>query len=247
MQIVIHTNKGNLYPTGNCLILYIDETGSVLMNDPNYPVFGFGACAIFVKEWNMEVSRPWIQMKQNHFGGESFSMHATDIQQNIQPEQIQQLSNFFKTKRFGRLAVVTTDRIQLQTIKKVDLLTVLLRSFILRVKDYLSKTNSSLESLVIIFEESESLLPSIIDKFNDKWFEELKRNNVNITFGYQSKNENEPGLEIADFVAHTAGSQARKYAEIGRAIGKPRQDFADIFQSNKDLSSFMLITKLEYV
>ncbi len=217
------------------------------MNDPNYPVFGFGACAIFVKEWNMEVSRPWIQMKQNHFGGESFSMHATDIQQNIQPEQIQQLSNFFKTKRFGRLAVVTTDRIQLQTIKKVDLLTVLLRSFILRVKDYLSKTNSSLESLVIIFEESESLLPSIIDKFNDKWFEELKRNNVNITFGYQSKNENEPGLEIADFVAHTAGSQARKYAEIGRAIGKPRQDFADIFQSNKDLSSFMLITKLEYV
>lgn len=84
-----------------------------------------------------------------------------------------------------------------------------------------------------------------MDKFNDEWFEELKRNNVNITFGYQSKKENEPGLEIADFVAHTAGSQARKYAEIGRATGKPRKDFADIFQSNRDLSSFMLITRLE--
>jgi hypothetical protein len=215
------------------------------MNDPNYPVFGFGACAIFAKEWIKEVSMPWIQLKQSHFGGESVPMHAADIQQNIKPEQIQQLSTFFRTKKFGRLAVVTTDKVQFLAMERIDLLEVLLHSFILRVKNYLSKTNSSLESLVIIFEESESLLPKIMDKFNDQWFDELKRNNIHITFGYQGKKENEPGLEIADFVAHTAGSQARILAKTGRADGKPRPDYADIFQSNKDLSSIMFVTKLE--
>ncbi|AUM14722.1 hypothetical protein Kalk_20820 [Ketobacter alkanivorans] len=53
-----------------------------------------------------------------------------------------------------------------------------------------------------------------------------------------------PPMEIADFIAHTCGAQARVMRQ-GKA--KERKDFKVIFKSiNEKLTSFMHITNIKY-
>jgi hypothetical protein len=78
-----------------CLMVFVDETGHEEFADRNYPVFGFGGCAVpaFVAPDVLE--RPWREMKECHFGGPDVALHASDLQSPT-GEQLEALSAFFR-------------------------------------------------------------------------------------------------------------------------------------------------------
>jgi hypothetical protein len=88
-----------------CLMVFVDETGHEEFADPNYPVFGFGGCAVPAFCCADVLERPWREMKERHFGGADVALHASDLRQPT-PEQLEALGAFFRAKRFGRFAVI---------------------------------------------------------------------------------------------------------------------------------------------
>jgi hypothetical protein len=87
-----------------CLMVFVDETGHEEFADPNYPVFGFGGCAVPAFAAPDVLERPWREMKERHFGGADVALHASDLRHPT-PEQLEALGAFFRDHRFGRFAV----------------------------------------------------------------------------------------------------------------------------------------------
>ncbi len=55
----------------------------------------------------------------------------------------------------------------------------------------------------------------------------------------------EPGLEIADFIAHTSGSTALTRAKKGNSVANNRKDFLQIFHSGfLETKSYMEVTDI---
>lgn len=51
------------------LLIFLDETGSEKRIDPNYPIFGYGGCAIMGRDYSSVIDIPWKEFKENHYGG----------------------------------------------------------------------------------------------------------------------------------------------------------------------------------
>lgn len=105
-------NDRNLNVSPNCLMFLIDETGHEELADPNYPVFGVGGCAIVAAQMENVIRAPWRALKAQHFGGADVPLHAADLK-NPSKEQLEALSAFFQTQRFGRFAAIVTSATKL--------------------------------------------------------------------------------------------------------------------------------------
>jgi hypothetical protein len=53
----------------DCLMFFCDDTGHGDFRDPQFPLFGIGACAIMAGAIDHVLTGPWRSMKAEHFGG----------------------------------------------------------------------------------------------------------------------------------------------------------------------------------
>lgn len=246
MKLVFPSENGKQFsPNANTYLLFIDETGEEKFSDPNYPIFGFGGVGLPASLYISNLSKPWIYLKEKAFGGESTQMHASDLTDPT-TEQLELLNKFFTQLAFCRISLIISDKTTFEG--DFDIYNLAVRVFYSRLNDVLKYT--LFDDIYMIFEDSQrcnSLNQDYFSRYNISREDSLGNSvNVRCERFLMSKKEREPGLEVADFIAHTAGTSVLSRLRGKRSQENERKDFAAIFQAvDKRLSSFREITRVK--
>lgn len=241
-MIIINTKKGKVKIEGNSLLVFIDETGNEYLKDKEYPIFGLGGCAVICKEYNNSIRITWNKMKDTFFDGKENKLHAKDF---FQPKKIQinAISDFFKKNKFARVAAVMSNKTINNT--EYDIYNLVTSALYKRVLDVAKWTRFN--RVIFILEDSERCNSLAKKYFPSYKFEEYdnklnKKIGISSEYFFCSKEKVEPGMEVADFIIHTAGTQLRD--RISKKNLK-RKDFEVVFNGiDKKLSSCMFIEKI---
>ena len=221
-------------PSPRDLLVYIDETGHETFNDVNYPIFGLGGCAALAQHCHAFLDEPWNEMKKRYFG-EGISLHASDMY-NATNEQKAAISDFFRENLFGRFAAISrTTSVLLSTMSAHRTVCAALTQ---RLQDMINIF--ALDSMHIIIEDSQRT-NSLIKKNLHLFAQTHDGNPIPIHYGFMQKTANDAGLEVADFIAHTAGAQVASRIRNRKHI--TRRDFEAVFlKVPRQLTSFIDIT-----
>jgi hypothetical protein len=163
-------------------------------------------------------------------------LHAAKLRNLTQP-QLESLDSFFRTELFLRVATVLSDKtILCDGFRPYQIAAPSLRT---RIADVASPIHFS--RLALIFEESERTDPLVLQHFSGHKLKRL-RNSVSIPIPvecyFMPKLSCEPGLEVADFIMHSAGTYVR--ARLGGIDDPKRRDFMATFQAiDPRLTSFL--------
>ncbi|MES9830477.1 MAG: DUF3800 domain-containing protein [Candidatus Thiodiazotropha sp.] len=230
MKLIFPSESGQEFsPSGSTYLLFIDETGGEDLSDPNFPIFGFGGAGLPASLYISNLINPWLHIKEKSFGGESTQMHAADLKKPTK-EQLESLNMFFERSTFCRIACVISDKTAFEG--DIDIYNIAVRSFYSRLIDVLKHTEY--DDIYMIFEDSHRGNKKNMDYFSrymiTKEDSAGKPIDVECCRFIMSKREREPGLEVADFVAHTAGASVQSRLKGTRTKTNERKDFEAIFR-----------------
>jgi hypothetical protein len=233
---VADEKMSTLEASSNCLLVFVDETGHEDFADKEHPVFGMGGCATINSLYNSVIRKPWLELKAKSFGGADTPLHASELH-NPSPDQIKGLCNYFQANKFFRLYEI----IKSTTPFPKDLVPyqIIAMGLLERIREI--ATMCPLDSIAMIFESSERA-DNLIGKYFSAYQFEIDGKAISFDRYRMLKTSKEAGLEVADFIIHTAGAQVRARMNNNSA---QRKDYACVF-SNIDkclVSSF----EIEYV
>ena len=219
------------------LLIFVDETGDEKCSDPNHPVFGLGGCAMMVPFYQSQFVPAWERMRSDLFNGGP--LHASAL--NCTGEQQGALHKLFRLP-FSRFVAISRRTTQNSTDRTLYELTasMLLNRFkeIARWQPF--------ERLVFFFESSQRLDQQANQFFLSNSFQEEVRGvirDVPVEWCRLSKQKNEPGLELADFVVNIAGRHVRKKMSQ-RGCPSPGPDYLAMFEEvDRRLKSWFNIDK----
>jgi hypothetical protein len=202
----------------NSLLIFIDETGNEDLSDPNNPTFGRGGCGALFTEYKHRISKPWKRLKRERLGGATKRFHAADFEQTRPTmRQIHGINNFV-AQPFWRFATMCDARTELpagvDTHKAISLVTI----------KYFSRlvAKCDVDVVALIFEGSErgdSLVQRDYELARIDFRNVLGRR-VEVEGCFMPKSSLEPGLEVADLIAHTA-MRSQVSRAIRRTLRKP--------------------------
>jgi hypothetical protein len=214
-------------------MFFSDETGHEDFADPNYPVFGIGGCAVLAAAIDQNLRIPWRTMKERYFGGPDVPLHAADLR-NATPEQVQAIADFFRNQEIGRFAVTMTAASKLPVgIKPIQVMPGVLR----RRWEELTPRFVPLPLEVAFIHEASARGNELLKCYFGESVVTIDGKRVPVHHGIMPKGDE--ALEVADFVIHSAGNQARHGIVPGQPV---RRDFDVIFRTNPLWSSFQAIT-----
>jgi hypothetical protein len=218
-------------------ILFLDETGHENLNDPHYPILGIGGCAIMGDDYDNLIRKPWRQIKNDFFGNPDFPLHAADSR-NFTEEQVKAIAKFFTTQAFSRFAAVM--KITTTVSKELIPYQAVALAVMKRIEKLIPA--SQLNSVHLVFEASDRTDILIARHFEDLII--LADGHEIPTEKYRmTKSTHEPGLEVADFIIHTAGGQVRSRLNGSKGW---RKDFSCVFRDvAPHLTSYIEINKVE--
>jgi hypothetical protein len=207
----------------NCLLVFVDETGHEEYKNKDYPVFGFGGCAVLNSSYEMLIKKPWLEMKTTYFGGIDVLLHGSASNKYSQEQKVR-LCEFFKSNHFFRFSHMMKASTPLPDgfvpyhFAALGLLKCVEKCV----------TNFPADSIAMIFEDSQRGNKFIPRYFSPYQFSTPDASIVPIEWLFMPKSSIEPGLEIADLIAHSTGAQTN-----ARLKGKLREgkDIKCIFDS----------------
>jgi hypothetical protein len=225
------------------LLLAIDDTGDPATNDPNYPVFGLGGCAVLAGQYSEAVRRPWASMKGKYFSGPLNPLHAAELR-SPSTEQIAALNAFFENSQFFRAAALITDQLAITgRVARVELVSLVLTRLLERI---LRRVPCS--KVAILLDSSERLNPELARVFEGLTVNQSLNGasrEIPTEFLEITKSMCEPALEVADFVMHTAGRAARRSRNGKRLSDLP--DFTAVFATSPpEWSEFELVSEVGF-
>jgi Protein of unknown function (DUF3800) len=226
--------------TADTLVVFIDETGIEDYSDPNNPTFGRGGCAVLGPHYHDLIRKPWRQLKREKLGGALKPFHAAEFQQSRPSKlQISAIARFLR-RPFWRFAVMSDARTELPPgidgHRAVSLVTI---KFVARLV-----AKYDVKVVALVFESSARGNELVQRDFDLASMQLFNREGARIEVdGYfMNKAPGEPGLEVADLVAHTAGRQRRH-----ELAGRPghAKDFQAMYWHSPIPPAFMSINSVE--
>lgn len=230
-----------LKPKPNSLLVFIDETGIEDYSDPKNPTFGRGGCGVVGADYRTLLKKPWRKLKREKLGGANKPFHATDFEQS-RPRlgQITAINRFLQ-RPFWRFAAMSDARTELPPgidgHKAISLVTV-------RFIEKLVATFDDLAEVVLIFEASgrgDELVKRDFDLAGMNLVSRQGRR-IEVEGCFMDKAAIEPGLEVADLVAHTAGRQRRHQLKGKAGVTK---DFEHMYWHSPIPPAFMAINTVQ--
>jgi len=226
-----------------CLLVFIDETGNEDFSDPRHPVFGLGGAAMTVGTYKSLIRPSWQELKRQHFGGPEAAVHACELRSPT-PNQLGALGDFFKSELFTRVAAVASSKtnfpdghppfelIALSLLKRIE-------------RAALRVPITSIALMVESSTRADSLTERYLGPFDTVRIE-YSQHTVSAPLHrfLVGKKLHEPGLEIADFIMHAVGCQAR--SRLKDSSSPTRKDFSAVMHSVPQTAvEYISITKAE--
>ena len=205
-------------------LVFLDETGTESLTDPEFPVFGFGGCCVLARNYYEYIRFPWNKVKKERLGlNNGIPFHSNEIRLNDEQENVMQ--RFFNNK-FGRFSVIVSKAHINESNKAIE--EILYFNVHQRIIEILKWTEFT--DVLLIYEHSRRLVKKI-----EPLLSTIKITSQN-THGDDEdiplkpcvmlKSTAEPGLEVADFIIHSVGQAVRD-----RYLGRIEQ-----FMDNKRCS-----------
>lgn len=217
------------------LVVFIDDTGHENLVK-GHPVYGLGGCAVMAPSLERIIQAPWRHVRRIVTGCMDTPLHAVKFSRGATQDQIEAVATFFQKQQFARLGAILTLDTQLDD--ELEIVSTLLMVLQKRIADIAKWTR--FERIDIIFESSERANRLIKKAMQGINFQE-NGNPIPVDCYFMPKAANEPALEVADFIMHAIGRQARRNLSSKKGFNK---DFQATFHSiPSNLVSYIEITK----
>jgi len=215
------------------LLVFLDETGHETFAG-NQPYYAVGGCAVLGAHYEW-VKAKWKELRKCINGDPEAPLHAADLEYT--PKNLAAVSQFFTDRSFARFAVAITDKTTFVTnMHSMAPVMGMLKVHIARIVSVLPCSATAL-----IFESSERGDQLVLQHFGELG---LTENGAPLPTShcFMPKSIREPGLELADFVASAAGTQARFYYQGKSGFAK---DYQAVFhQFSAPFSQFFHIQEV---
>jgi hypothetical protein len=216
-----------------CLALFVDDTGHEGLK--GQPVYGLGGCAALGRDIEHIIRNPWRAVRKRVAGSPDVQLHANKFRST--PDDVEAIATFFRAQPFWRFGAIMTTKTKL--VDEISLMRTMKGLLQNRINEIAAKTLC--KEVIVIFEASERADGLITEAFQDFQVSRgCKR--IPSRCGFMPKSAAEPALEVADFVMHAVGRQARhNLTQRGTFV----PDFCAVFHgADPELTSF---TELEAV
>lgn len=220
----------------DCLAVFADDTGHEALVK-GHPVYGLGGCAALVCNLDRYIRDPWREVRRLVTGSPDTPLHASDFGQSATQDDILNVAKFFPTYPFARLGAIISFKTQLaDSLDSIGTIALVLKERIREIASYMP-----CGSVAVIFESSDRADRLIEAAFQGFGLEEDGKP-IPVECCFMRKEHGEPALEVADFIMHAVGRQARKNLNE-RGVFVP--DFQCVFHSvDRRLTSFMEVTSV---
>ena len=224
-------NEHHLILPEASLVVFADDTGHEALI-PGHPVYGLGGCAAMDIDLDRIIRQPWREVRRKVTGSPNTPLHANAFAGFATPENVRTVAEFFHAQPFARLGAIISFKTALANeLGPVPTIAKVLQQ---RIRQIAARTG--FKSLAVIFESSQRADRLIEAAFQDFGLEEGGKP-LPVECYFMRKNIGEPALEVADFVMHAIGRQARQNLT---KRGDFTPDFCAVFHSiDQKLTSFM--------
>ncbi len=219
-----------------CLAVFADDTGHEALVS-GHPVYGLGGCAALASDLDRIIRMPWQEIRRRVTGSPATPLHANKFAGFATPENIAAVAEFFRVNPFARFgAIISTDTTLADGLGPMPTIAKVLQARIVDIARW-----TQFESLAVIFESSQRADRLIDEAFQGFALEEGGAP-IPVECYFMRKEHGEPALEVADFVMHAVGRQARQNL---KKRGDFAQDFCATFHAvDRKLTSFMEIASV---
>ena len=226
----------NLVLRDRCLAVFADDTGHEALV-AGHPVYGLGGCAALASDLDSLIRSPWREIRCRVTSSPDTPLHANTFAGFATPDNIAAVAEFFCVHPFARFgAIISTDTALADELGPVPTIAKVLQARIVDIGRW-----TVFDSLAIIFESSQRADRLIEKAFQDFALEEGGAP-IPVECYFMHKEHGEPALEVADFVMHAVGRQARQNLE---KRGDFLPDFCATFHAvDRKLTSFMEVASV---
>ncbi len=230
------------------LLIFIDDTGHEGLRDREFPFFGFGGCLTFAVDYENAIVKPWKEVEQT-FPSDMLPLHASELKPaRLTSAHFEALNGFFTNNVFGRFAAICTDktiktRAELETI---NYMIIAVHQRILDILRTLLNHGLAFSEIFMLIEQSERTKYKITEYFSQMELQ-FESHKIPIHRYFMTKVPNEPGLVVADFIAHTAGTTVRSthMGKVSQYLA--RLDFKSVFAPKDDRwASFVEVNEIKW-
>jgi hypothetical protein len=199
---------------------------------PGHPVYGLGGCAAMDKDLDRIIRQPWREVRRKVTVSPDTPLHANTFAGFATPENIRTVAEFFHAQPFARFGAIISFKTALaDELEPVPTIATVLQE---RIREIASRT--TFKSLAVIFESSQRADRLVEAAFQNFGLQEGGKP-LPVECHFMRKEIGDPALEVADFVMHAVGRQARQNL---KKRGDFVPDFCAVFHSiDRNLTSFM--------